>query len=187
MNCYDLGLILLLLCLLWRPCRLRQTQIYDLSLPPTSNPISSFQRRLRSSSTTTTLSVATPSSPYHGMTPPPLPIRKEKRKGELERERDLNLLLERERESFRDFHLGKQNTNSHTWTVMIWDLFCCCCACYEGHVDWGKPKFTISLFPLPPTQSAPSNANWGPVRQLQLCLWLLLHLLIMGWLHHHYQ
>ena len=88
-------LFLLLMCLLWRPCKLRQTQIYDLSFPLTSNPIISFQRRLRSSSITTTLSVATPSSPHHGMTPPPLPIREENRKRERERER--------ERESYQSF------------------------------------------------------------------------------------
>ena len=81
-------LFLLLMCLLWRPCKLRQTQIYDLSFPLTSNPIISFQRRLRSSSITTTLSVATPSSPHHGMTPPPLPIREENRERERERERE---------------------------------------------------------------------------------------------------
>ena len=77
----------------------KQTQIYDLSLPLTSNPIGSLQRKLRSSPSTTTRSIrrySFLSSSWDDSTTTTT-SKRGKERGWV-RERDLNLLLKRERE-----------------------------------------------------------------------------------------
>ena len=76
----------------------KQTQIYDLSLPLTSNPIGSLQRKLRSSPSTTTRSIhcySFLSSSWDDSTT--TTSKRGKERGWV-RERDLNLLLKEERE-----------------------------------------------------------------------------------------
>ena len=77
----------------------KQTQIYDLSLPLTSNPIGSLQRKLRSSTSTTTQSIRRYSFLSSSWDDSTTTTSKRGKERGWVRERDLNLLLKRERES----------------------------------------------------------------------------------------